>query len=616
MMQPERLARRLTIGGRVVEERHPLLVAEVASAHEGRVEDALALVRAIAASGGEAIKFQLVIADELVVPDHPQAALFRSLELGRDGWRRLVEAARHAGLIPMADVFGERSLALAIELGVAALKIPSAGSSDAELIARVAACKLPTCLSAAGASEEELDWAVQVFRRVGHDALVLLHGFQAFPTPPGAIQLRRLTWLRERFGCAVGLSEHSAGETPLAHQLPLVGVGLGAIILEKHVTLDRSRKGLDWVSALEPEEFGALRRSLAAVAEALGSVDGAWRPGELAYRRAMRRRLVLRRAVEAGEPLSAAHVMLRRTAAPSAIDPCFLEQVLGRSVSASLPAGAALTWPRVDGGAVAIVIAARLNSTRLPRKALADLGGRAVLERLIERLSLSRYGDRIVLCTSTHPDDAALAALAEQLGVGVVRGDEDDVMARFLQAAAQTKADLIVRVTGDNPLTDPEVMDRMIDAHRQQQVEYTYTEDLPFGTRCEVISVAALRRVHELAEDPRRSEYMTWYLQQPGAARSLRYRVEDPRLVRPHYRLTLDTAEDLQLLQEVFARLGEATSGRPLREIVALLDGHPELVALNAAVPQRMAREQVNTHLRNPQEPIALRGTASTEERG
>jgi len=595
---------RLSIGARLIDAAHPLLVAEMASAHEGRLDEALAIVRAVAVAGGEAIKFQLVVADELVTASHPQAALFRRMAMDRQQWQAVVETVQRLGVIPMADLFGARSLQWAQALDIPVYKIPSASLTDPWLVPQVAALHRLTLLSTAGATEEELAWVVEQFRRAGHEAFVLMHGFQAFPTPLEATHLRRLVWLRERFGCAVGLSDHVAGDSPMARQVPLMGRALGAVVIEKHVTLDRSRRGLDWESALEPAEFGELQRAIHEGGVTLGLPDGAWAAGEAVYRQRMRRHLVARRQLDAGEIITAEKLECRRVIAEDAIDPWFLQPqagrpVIGQKLRRALAQGKALTWEALADPVVAVCIAVRLKSERLPRKALANLGGRLAIERLIERLQTSRRVHRIVLCTSTLPEDQRLVDVARRLDIDWVCGDPEDVMARFLQAADQVQADLIVRVTGDNPLTDPDTMDRMIADHLAHDAEYTYTEELPVGTRPEIIAVPALRRLAALAEDPSQTEYLTLYLQQPSAVRGHRYVIHDPQLQRPGYRLTLDTPEDLALLQAIYERLG-GRSAVALNEVIRLLDATPALVALNASVVQRDPAAQINTRLRDP----------------
>ena len=113
------------------------------------------------------------------------------------------------------------------------------------------------------------------------------------------------------------------------------------------------------------------------------------------------------------------------------------------------------------------LVAVRMKSIRCEGKALSDLGGRPLLARLCERIAAAKRLHGVIVCTSTHPQDGVLAESCAAHGLKVFRGDEDDVMGRFLDCLAQNPSDHIVRVTGDNPLTDPEILDVLIESPRQ-----------------------------------------------------------------------------------------------------------------------------------------------------
>ncbi len=243
---------------------------------------------------------------------------------------------------------------------------------------------------------------------------------------------------------------------------------------------------------------------------------------------------------------------------------------------------------------VAILIAVRLKSTRLPRKALEKIGSQTLIEHLIDRLKKCKKADEIILCTSTHPDDQILLRYAEKKGIKSFAGSEEDVLERFIKAAESVNADVIVRVTGDNPLTDPEYIDRMIEKQRETNAEYVYTEGLPRGTKAEVMTVDALRKAHELAYDPNQSEYMTLYF------KTNFFKVEkveaDESVKRPGYRLTIDTPEDLNLMREIEKKLGKDLYEIKLKEIIELLDKNPELRKINLSVrPRNIGKEIVKT---------------------
>jgi spore coat polysaccharide biosynthesis protein SpsF (cytidylyltransferase family) len=187
-------------------------------------------------------------------------------------------------------------------------------------------------------------------------------------------------------------------------------------------------------------------------------------------------------------------------------------------------------------------IAVRMKSSRCPGKAMADLNGKPLIHRLIDRIH--GVTERTVVCTSTNPQDDVLTLMDSR--VRVVRGDELDVAGRFLEAARQFNAEHIVRVTGDNPLTCPEMMNQMIATHLLNDNDYTYCLDAPKGTKSEVIRTEALRQLYE-TQDPDCSEYMTYDLMTLPNKQEF-----SSGYNRPEVRLTVDTHKDLRRMQALF----------------------------------------------------------------
>ncbi len=247
-----------------------------------------------------------------------------------------------------------------------------------------------------------------------------------------------------------------------------------------------------------------------------------------------------------------------------------------------------------------ILIAVRLHSTRLPKKALIKLGEKTLLEHLIDNVKQAKEPDDIIICTSIHEDDREIISLASAIGIKCFAGSEDDVMDRFIQVAQRENADTIVRVTGDNPLTDPEIMDQMIRFHIKEMKEYTYTEDPPRGTRCEILNVDAMKKAHMLAEDTSQTEYMSLYFRQPKFFRISKFIVVDSLLRRPQYRLTVDTPEDLELMKALYESLYDHNKDRfpSLRTIIEFLDRNPTIVAINRDIESKWEKLNINARLR------------------
>jgi spore coat polysaccharide biosynthesis protein SpsF len=243
----------------------------------------------------------------------------------------------------------------------------------------------------------------------------------------------------------------------------------------------------------------------------------------------------------------------------------------------------------VNDARIIAVVQARTGSTRLPGKVLADLGGAPVIDRVLARLGAAKSVDEVVVATTDLAGDDRLAAHVAAMGVPVVRGSSDDVLARYVAAAASHPAAAYVRVTADCPLLDPGVVDDVVRAFRATPpVEYctnTLKRTFPLGMDVEVFSAEALALADALSRDPGEREHVTKAMY----ARPDRFRlrnVEAPAWARRTYRITVDEEADLALAREIVERLGaEAT----LRDIVALLDADPALAALNAHVAHREA---------------------------
>lgn len=217
-----------------------------------------------------------------------------------------------------------------------------------------------------------------------------------------------------------------------------------------------------------------------------------------------------------------------------------------------------------------VFIAVRMKSSRLKHKAMLDICGKPLIERLVDRINKLIPLNRIVLCTSTAKQDDAIEVFSGKNEINCFRGHELDVMGRFLEAAELYGAKTIARVTGDNPLTDPYTMLEMLQYHNKTNSEYTFNNELPIGTRSEIIDIPALSRVHSQISDPLASEYMTHMLNRPDKLRASKYKIKNNSLQRPNLHLTVDSASDFDLMQKIY----EKFDGSPpsLEKIIEWLD--------------------------------------------
>jgi spore coat polysaccharide biosynthesis protein SpsF len=235
----------------------------------------------------------------------------------------------------------------------------------------------------------------------------------------------------------------------------------------------------------------------------------------------------------------------------------------------------------------AIIVQARMTSTRLPGKVLADLEGRPMLERQLARLARCEQADEIVVATTTNADDDPLMELADRIGVRWFRGSEHDVLARYLGAAREARADVIARVTSDCPLIDPVETDAVIAALLERPADYASNfleRRLPRGLDTEALWLDVLERLDRLATSVPAREHVTFHIHSERPDR-----FELVALKRPYdaadLRWTVDTPEDLEAVRRIYAGVG--SEPRPLGEVIAWVRAHPEVTALNAHVEQK-----------------------------
>jgi spore coat polysaccharide biosynthesis protein SpsF len=237
------------------------------------------------------------------------------------------------------------------------------------------------------------------------------------------------------------------------------------------------------------------------------------------------------------------------------------------------------------------VIQARMGSSRLPGKVLMDLGGRPMLSRQIERLRRCPALEEIVIATTREAIDDPLVDLAARESLRVCRGSETDVLARYRQAAEECGADLVVRVTGDCPLLDPEAVGAVVTELERNAGVWDYASNIvertyPRGLDAEAFFMDTLRRMDRLARSPAAREHVTHFLlrERPElfAVGSIKDREDNSDL-----RWTVDTPEDLRAVRSIFQGMGLDRRPAGYREIVAYARSHPEVAGLNAHIRQK-----------------------------
>lgn len=320
-----------------------LIIAEAGVNHNGDLGMAKELVRAAARAGADMVKFQSFEASQVTTAHAPKAdyqvtstgaaesqqEMIAKLQLSRADHEALVEECRSSGITFFSTAFDATSLDMLIELGIDRVKVPSGEITNLPLLRHVAAKRLPVILSTGMADMAEIEAALAVLKQGGvrHDQIVVLHCNTEYPTPMVDVNLTAMNAIRAAFDVPIGYSDHTMGI-----EVPIAAVALGATIIEKHLTLDRSLPGPDHAASLEPDEFVAMVAALRNIEKAVGG-DGVKRPSpsESRNRPIARRSIVAAAPIRAGEQLTADKLTAKRPG--TGISPMQWDQVVGSTAT-------------------------------------------------------------------------------------------------------------------------------------------------------------------------------------------------------------------------------------------------------------------------------------------
>jgi N,N'-diacetyllegionaminate synthase len=324
------------------------VIAEIGINHDGSVSQAEKLIDAAAESGADAVKFQSFRVDRLMIPsrdrytqqtDGAESAyqMLRRCELSWEDQEKLKKHADKRGVLFLSTPFDEESADFLDSIGVPVFKIASADITHVPLLRHVASKGKPVLLSTGMSFLSEVADAVWNLRSAGANEIVLMHCVSTYPAQPQHMNLRALQTLQSYFELSVGLSDHSEGTL-----LSLIAVALGAVVIEKHFTLDKRAPGPDHKASMDPADLKSLVRNLRDVEACLG--DGRKRPSDVEEESRVfsRRSIVASADIRANETIAPWMLAFKRPG--SGLEPRYWEKVIGMRARRNISKNTILQW--------------------------------------------------------------------------------------------------------------------------------------------------------------------------------------------------------------------------------------------------------------------------------
>lgn len=341
----------LKTGRAIGNENAAYIIAEIGSNHDGDLERAKRLIRLARDAGADAAKFQSFRAERLInskwrqgnrwVPD-PSWETLKKLSIPEDWHKILVKEAKSVGIDFLSTPFDLERLQLLIDMQVPAIKIASGDLTYHEMIRAAGKICIPVFLSTGHATLGEVEAALKVLWEVGCKDIVLLHCASLYPASYEEANIRAMVSMQHGFQTQVGYSDHTLGFTA-----PLGAVALGACVIEKHITDDKTRKGPDHSFALDGDEFAQMVSHIRQLEKALKGWKKTFNPREAEERILARRAIYAVEKIPRGVEITRERVKMVRHAYPEGISPDYWSVVEGKVVSKDIEADELITWDKV-----------------------------------------------------------------------------------------------------------------------------------------------------------------------------------------------------------------------------------------------------------------------------
>jgi sialic acid synthase SpsE len=296
----------------------PYVIAEMACAHNGNFEQAKALLKAAHESGADACQLQFFVPEETVTPNHEVFKLLQDISFSVEEWTKLFNYGRELGVDIFVCTYDVPSVALAKKLGADGIKLNSADLSNPDVLKAVAESKIPFTLGTGASTFDEIEKGLKFIFDHGAKNVILMHGVQNFPTKNIDLNIARIELIKNEFrNIPVGYADHTDGEDKFGNIVDLLAIGMGAAVIEKHITLSRKAKGIDYQAALEPDEFKEFVGTIRKAYEAMGALEvKPFSESDLRYRKFQKKSIVAATDMNEGDIITRNKVRFLRNAVP------------------------------------------------------------------------------------------------------------------------------------------------------------------------------------------------------------------------------------------------------------------------------------------------------------
>lgn len=579
-------------------KNQPYILIELANTHGGDLTYLHDLIRAFDSyQGSFGMKFQPLSPETLATPDFEWYKVYQDLYFTPNQWRETLELAKETKDIwlDLFDAYGVQILRENL-LNIHGIKFQSSVLFNTELMELLSSLDLSHCQLIVNIAAQEIE---QIKERISYVQETLQPkeiwveiGFQSYPTELQDSGLSKIHTLRETFTNPIVFADHLDGTADDALYIPLFALHQGVNVIEKHVMLGDRETKYDHFSSLTPERFALMMEKINAYQQAF--TQPFINEREQNYLAKTLMIPVAKNVLNAGDLVHPhSDLFFRRSGKPGLTLPEIqaIQKEFKVLTSDKKPYDT-LQTSDFRRAKIGVIVACRMKSSRLKEKAILPIGELSSVAFCLKHALQFKHVDHVVLATSSLEQDAALEEEKFAAEVVFFQGDPEDVMARYIGACDELKLDVVVRVTADMPFIDNEICEFLLNEHFTSGADYTVGKDSAVGVNLEIFNVSVLKRIKSHFPSAELSEYMTWYFQNNPEHVKI-HKVDLPEIFIRPYRLTLDYEEDLTMFNLVHNHfISQNKPDYNLRDVIAYLDQHPEIAAINGNLTLRYKTDQ------------------------
>ncbi len=567
-------------------------ILEVANTHGGNINYVFSLLNEFEEfnkKDGFGIKFQPFRYDNIASKDYEWYPVYQKLFFIEEEWDKIISKAYETKdiWIDLFDSYGISIIEQNIK-SIAGIKLQTSILENLHVFEGLSLLdckKLNLILNIAGREIKEIEYYLDKFGSLGFSEILLEVGFQSYPTELKDSGLNKIGIIKKHFPNKIVFADHINGKDIDAQILPTLAILSGADVIEKHIMHGSLKTEYDHFSSLTSSNYKNMiqiqqRYSLLKDQPFINN-------REKDYLEKSNQIPILKNEKKIGDIISLKDLDFKRTN-QIGLKTSQIEKYNGEFYIASnkIKKNTTIMQQDLKKANIAVIIACRMKSTRLPKKAIINIGEYSSIETCIKNTMKFRNTNCVVLATSDLPEDDILKDYTYSESVIFHKGHPDDVVQRYLDIIDRLKIDVFFRVTGDCPYISADVSDFLLEKHFETGADYTNGREAAVGTNMEIINANALRKVKKHFPSANYSEYMTWYFRNNPEHFKINI-VDLPEKWIRDYRLTLDYQEDLDLFKQIEKYFGNKNINYNIDNLFEFLDNNPEIASINKHLTQK-----------------------------